>query len=76
MTAKEKAIELVEKYVDIQKELGETTTFYLGFAQKCAIISVKDTLDILYYLSDTSQNIVEERDFYEEVLKEISIYNG
>ncbi len=76
MTAKEKAIELVEKYVDIQKELDETTTFYFGFAQKCAIISVKDTLDILYYLSDTSQNIVEERDFYEEVLKEISIYNG
>ena len=42
MTPKEKAIELVEKYVDIQNELDETTTFYWGFAQKCALILAKE----------------------------------
>ena len=72
LTPKEKAIELVEKYVDIQNELDETTTFYWGFAQKCAMILAKEITNEFINKCCEHQN----RTYWEEVQKEILIYNG
>ena len=44
MDAKQKADELIEKYVGIQSELEETTSFYWNYAIKCASIAVNEIL--------------------------------
>jgi len=62
---KEKAIELVEKYVDIQTELEETTQFYWGYAVKCALIAVDEILKLYCHLTD-------EFKYWQEVRLEIS----
>jgi hypothetical protein len=64
-TPKEKASEMVEKYVDIQAELEETTQFYWGYAVKCALIAVDEILKLYYHLTD-------EFKYWQEVRLEIS----
>lgn len=72
MTSKEKAIELVEKYVYIQNELDEITTFHWVFAQKCAMILAKEITNEFINKCCEHQN----RKFWEQVQEEISLYNG
>lgn len=70
MTPKEKAEELIEKYVDIQSELEETTSFYWGYAKKCALIAVEEILDLGY----TSKSDFRVYEFYSKVKLEIINY--
>lgn len=41
------------------------------FRKECALIAVDEILELLYFLSDCSQNVVDKRDYYEEVKQEI-----
>jgi len=73
MKAKDKALELGNKFyqgnplVYSKKEhLDE-----LQNAKTRALICVDSMIDVLYYLSDTSQNVVEERDYWQQVKTEI-----
>ena len=70
ITPKEKAEQLIEKYVDIQSELEETTSFYWDYAKKCALITVDEILSInnerMYQLTGVKEN------FYKEVKLEIN----
>jgi len=68
MTPKEKSIEIVEKYVDIQSELEETTQFYWGYAVKCALISVNELINDT---NSSSPFEVERLVFWSEVKQEI-----
>ena len=69
-TPKEKAKELVEKYNDyLQQEMQ--CIVYVNQAKQCALIAVDEVLETLYKLSDCSHLVVEKRDYYEEVKKEI-----
>ena len=73
MTPKEKAIELVKKFLNIedtQARYGGNLMFSEE-ARQCAIIAVDEIIDILYKLSDCSSLVVAERDFYEEVKQEL-----
>ena len=73
MTPKEKAKDLFDKFYLSTKDITDILKVKSkDRAKTCAIIAIKDTLDILYYLSDTSSIVVEERDFYEQVLIEIT----
>ena len=71
MTAKEKAIELVEKYIDIQSELEETTQFYWGYAQKCALMAVDEILNLMIKTYDWDENTNGNIHFWQEVKEEI-----
>jgi hypothetical protein len=80
MEPKEKAKELVEKYVDVQNELDETTTFYWGFAKQCALIAVEEILSEYQSMSDTDSIIYIENEityvihklvYWQEVKQEI-----
>lgn len=67
MTPKERAKKLIDnfKFVEIA---NYTSKFEV---KQCALIAVDQVIDILYDLSDCGENIVEKRDFYEEVKQEI-----
>lgn len=69
-TPKEKAKELVGKYNDyLQQEMQ--CIVYVNQPKQCALIAVDEVLETLYNLSDCSPLVVEKRDYYEEVKKEI-----
>ena len=73
MKTREKAIELVKKFLNIedtQARYGGNLMFSEE-ARQCAIIAVDEIIDILYKLSDCSSLVVAERDFYEEVKQEL-----
>ncbi len=44
MTEFEKATELIEKYVDIQSQLKETSFYNWEYATKCALIAVDEII--------------------------------
>jgi hypothetical protein len=71
MTPKEKAQEIIEKYIYIQSELEETTQFYLSYAVKCALIAVNEILDLGYVPNEKSTFNVYK--FYSEVKLEIEL---
>lgn len=78
LSPKEKAKDLVEKfkqysYYDahdlttrVKREESNTQS-----AIECALIAVDDILKVLYKLSDCSDLVVEERDYYDEVKQEL-----
>lgn len=41
---KQKAEKLIHKYVEIQEQLDEQTTYYWDYACNCALIAVKEIL--------------------------------
>jgi hypothetical protein len=61
MTPKEKAIELVEKFTDIENEYNEYSDFKQ--AKQCALIAVDEILSVINYNS--------EMHFWIKVKKEI-----
>ena len=78
LSPKEKAQKLVVKfkqysYYDahdlttrVKREESNTDS-----AIECALIAVDDILKVLYKLSDCSDLVVEDRDYYEEVKQEL-----
>ena len=73
MTAKEKANELGNKFYRGNIFIHSKEAHLQGKkeAKQCALIEVKDIINILYKLSDCSSLVVDERDYYEEVKQEI-----
>ena len=63
MTAKEKARELVNKMIAIT----------LSGKKRNATTCVDEILNELYILSDCGQNVVDKRDYYEQVREEIQL---
>ena len=72
MTAKEKALELVDRYLNIEDTLGanEKGLLFLEEAKQCALICVDEFIDALSFNSSpTAEGLTE---FYEEVKEEIN----
>ena len=63
MTAKEEAKELYYKFTCVAPLHSDN--------KECALIAVDEILELLYFLSDCSQNLVDKRDYYEEIKQEI-----
>lgn len=69
ITAKEKAKELVDKFLNLKPtKLSDYSKIYLPTAKQCAKIAVEE---IIYALDD-----VNEIDYYVHVLKEIENYEN
>lgn len=69
ITAKEKAKELVDRFMRIEPtKLSDYSKIYLPTAKECAKIAVEE---IIYALDD-----VNEIDYYVDVLKEIENYEN
>jgi|LakMenE18May11ns_1017448.scaffolds.fasta_scaffold9048266_2 hypothetical protein len=66
MTPKEKAQELIDKF--IQLENGE---LYIRTAKQCAIIAVDEMIKLLVDLSGDSFIYIKEVMYYQEVKQEI-----
>jgi hypothetical protein len=66
MLPKNKAKELIEKYVDIQSDLEETTSFDWEYAIKCALIAVGEIIE-----SHSDNIVINELYYWQEVRKEI-----
>jgi hypothetical protein len=74
MTPKEKAKDLVSKYVHLAKQsTGPIGTIYN--AKQCALIAVNEILQSLGYkkLSDSPYTTLEARQYYVEVKQEIEL---
>jgi hypothetical protein len=72
--AKEKAEELVSKYITNQNSWyleNLVDGLRVAHAKQCALIAVDEMLEVLYSLSDASQNVVDKRDYLELVKQEI-----
>ena len=65
MTAKEKAIELVERFKYRNIRGVEVETMSISLAKQCALICVDEVLDAVTTIAD------KRFDFYTEVKKEI-----
>jgi hypothetical protein len=69
MTAKEKAIELIDKFED---DLMECDTYFLEQAKKqCALIAVDEILELNLGFSNCDENNWAIEKFYIEVKQEI-----
>lgn len=73
MTPKEKAIELVNVYLDITKRsLDIEGWFYdIDISKQCALIAVEEILDLNLGLSNCDENNWDIDKFYLEVKQEI-----
>ena len=73
MTPKEKAQELIEKYIQYsQLEIGyQGITSRIHSAKKCAIIAVDEMIKLLVDLSGDSFIYIKEVRYYQEVRQEI-----
>jgi hypothetical protein len=73
MTPKEKAQELVDKYIQYsQLEIGyQGITSRIHSAKKCAIIAVDEIIKLLVDLSDGNFTYVNDVIYYQEVKHEI-----
>lgn len=52
MDAKDKAKELVKKYLSIENALNVVDLPYMTFTKQCALIAVDEILDIFYNIDD------------------------
>lgn len=68
MTAKEKALDLVNIYYNVKSNSASELTYY--FAKQCALICVDEILNILHSLR-FGNSLKNEIMYYEEVKKEI-----
>jgi hypothetical protein len=68
MTPKEKAKELVNRYMNLNKvKLSDYSVIYTPTAKQCALIAVDEILNVLWH---THKNETEYR-YYQEVKQEI-----
>ncbi len=72
MTPKEKAEELVDKYMNLNKvKLSDYSVIYTPTAKQCALIVVDEILDLNLGLSNCDENNWAIEKFYREVKQEI-----
>jgi len=73
-TPKEKAEELVLKYLRLQEE-GSSNWFHKILAIKCSLMAVDEILwEIIKYADNSKEYVVENTDYWEEVKEEVINY--
>jgi hypothetical protein len=72
MTPKEKAIELVEKFmnIDSDSEMFDGFKMTLFYSQRCALIAVDEILEFAYNYTDYNEKSTKE--YLEKVKHEIN----
>ena len=72
MTPKEKAQELVNKYLTIEMSMYINDLPYMLLSKQCALIAVSEMIEVLCIYEDISKDY----DYWQEVKQEIETYGG